>query len=262
MLKDERVKKSAKSSAGVRGKKDAQKPQQRGTSCSAVTRAGKRCRRVAVRGGEFCAAHGGRAEETNAERRKRQGRPDRPRCRARRKNGEPCGAWAVAGATVCRMHGGSAPQVRAKANLRLLEMVLPAIRELRKIIDSKKASDADKLRAIQLLLNRTGFSERQTIDLTMREPTQFELLQQQLGQELSVSFDRAELDADEDDRPALGSGGGVPDDETLDALLAERDRRREREAATRLDNSGHDVIRAEVPSEAPRTAGTRLYEDG
>lgn len=78
--------------------------------------------------------------------------------------------------------------------------------------------------------------------------------------------------------PALPNPAAVSDEE-LDELLAERQRRRQREAATRMNNAGHEVIRSEPvpgeteaerelfgysrPAEPDRSArdyGTRRYE--
>ena len=111
-------------------------------------------------------------------------------------------------------------------------------------------------RAIQMVLNRTGFAERQNVDIAFREPTVFERLQSG-----TVTIERSELDSDDDDTKAPPPRPTADElDAQLESLLAERDRRRERESVTRLDNSGHDVIPAEVPREAPRTAGSRRYE--
>jgi len=103
-------------------------------------------------------------------------KPDRPRCTAHKRNGDPCGNPPVRGSNVCRMHGGSAPQVRAKANRRLIAMVLPAMEELHRILRAPDTSDADRLKAINAVLNRTGYAERQEIDLGLREPTEWDAL--------------------------------------------------------------------------------------
>lgn len=167
-------------------------------------------------------------------------------CSARRTNGEPCKNSAIRGGTVCARHGGSAPQVRAKANQRLIEMVLPAMRELNRILNSPHTNDADKLKAIQLVLNRTGYSERHVVDIGLREPSKWDLLTGDDSRAFVI--DRSAL-AGSDEPAALG-GGGEWDDDTLEAALARRDRDREQEATTRLDNSGHDVVPGEYQREA------------
>lgn len=168
---------------------------------------------------------------------------DRAQCTAHKKNGDPCSNPPVRGATVCRMHGGSAPQVRAKANQRLIEMVLPAMRELNKILHSPHTTDADKLKAINMVLNRTGYNDRQMIDIGFREPSPWDLI----GQNAVITVDRNSIGPAE--HPDALGGGGV-DEGSLDAALDARERAREREASTRLDNHGHEV----VPGETQRHA--------
>jgi len=88
-----------------------------------------------------------------------------PQCKARRTNGQPCKNAPIKGGTVCARHGGGAPQVREKANQRLLEMVMPALARIRKIILNPNTSDADALKAAREVLNRTGFTERFALDI-------------------------------------------------------------------------------------------------
>ena len=217
-------------------------------------------------------------------------------CSARRTDGTPCKNSAIRGGTVCSRHGGSAPQVREKANQRLLEMVMPAMRELRKIIDSKTATDADKLRAVAMVLNRTGYSERATLDIGLRAPTEWDQL---FGEGAVFSFDRSTESVTGGDRPAmtteerraLDAGGPDADEEALDEFLARRSRDREKDTATRLDNRDHPVVTGDVVSEeeselfgfpvdksrrrprptehdgstgddVPTRRGSRLYENG
>jgi hypothetical protein len=162
------------------------------------------------------------------------------------------------------MHGGSAPQVKAKANQRLIEMVLPAMGELRRIIDSKTASDADKLKAVNMVLQRTGFNERHHIDIGLREPTPFD----HLSQSAFVIMRGEDNVIDADDRDALPGGGGEDDDEALADFLDARDRAIQREAPTRLDNRGHDVVAGDlVEPDAdlfgyPPTWGQRYRKSG
>lgn len=173
--------------------------------------------------------------------------PDRAQCTAHKRNGDRCNNPPVRGAVVCRMHGAGAPQVKAKANQRLIEMVLPAMRELRKIIDSKTAADSDKLKAINMVLQRTGFNERHSIDIGLREPTPFDNLDRtafRILRGMDEVVDTPTLDDAEHDALSGGDGGG--EDEALEAFLAERDRSRQRDAETRIDNAGHEVITGEV----------------
>jgi hypothetical protein len=141
------------------------------------------------------------------------------------------------------MHGGAAPQVKAKANQRLIEMILPALTHLRRIIDSPNTSDADKLKAINMVLNRTGYGERHNIDLGLRTPTPFDEL-------ASTAFvilrgDENIIDSPTPDEPEALPSADVSDDD-LEAFLADRERRRAREASTKLDNRDHDIVAGEV----------------
>lgn len=137
------------------------------------------------------------------------------------------------------MHGGSAPQVRAKANQRLIEMILPALAHLRKIIDSPSTSDTDKLRAIQMVLSRTGYNEKHSIDIGLRERSKFDDL---TDSAFVIMRGRDAVTWDVDEPDALPSGGGGDEDAALDDLLAQRDRLKQRDASTRLDNRDHDVV--------------------
>lgn len=191
--------------------------------------------------------------------------PDRAQCTAHKRNGDRCSNPPVRGAVVCRMHGGSAPQVRAKANQRLVEMILPALAHLRKIVDSPSTSDADKLKAIQMILNRTGYSERQQIDIGLREPSKFDEL---TDTAFVVLRGRQNIIDPADEAQALPSGGG-DEDQALNDILDKRDRDRQREASTRLDNRDHDVVRgvAVSPEEAnlfgfERTDAERYRDSG
>lgn len=177
---------------------------------------------------------------------------DRAQCTAHKRNGDRCSNPPVRGAKVCRMHGGSAPQVRAKANQRLVAMVLPAMRELHRILDKPDTSDADRLKAINAVLNRTGYSERQTIELGLRTPTPWDGLDTSAfkivrGVAAVVGDDEPALTAAQ--RAAIESGGG-DDDDVLDEFLAQRDRARARDASTKLDNDGHPVVTGHVERES------------
>ena len=88
------------------------------------------------------------------------------RCIAKaNRTGERCRAAAIKGGTVCRIHGGGAPQVKKAAKERLLELVEPALAELRKIVMNPKTDDSVKVRSIQIILDRTGYGPGQTVIL-------------------------------------------------------------------------------------------------
>ena len=81
-------------------------------------------------------------------------------CTAHRRNGEPCRAPAINRATICRVHGGSAPQVKAKAHeVRLADLIGPALMLLRDLIRDEGEPAALRLRAAIAVLDRTGYAE-------------------------------------------------------------------------------------------------------
>ncbi len=140
--------------------------------------------------------------------------------------------------------------MREKANQRLLEMIMPAMRELRRVMESKTASDADKLRAVSMVLNRTGYSEKQTIDIGLRPPSEWD----QLTHGGAFEFDRSEIEAAVD-HPVLGGG----DDPDLHALAKiSRDEADRDTYLQGIDDS--EVVRGEVVDPTPRpTKGSRTY---
>ena len=83
--------------------------------------------------------------------------PVKRQCTAENRHGEPCELAPIKGGTVCHKHGGSAPQVKNAARRRLNAMAEPAMIELNKILHNSSTSDRDKLRAIQMVLDRSGY---------------------------------------------------------------------------------------------------------
>jgi len=80
-------------------------------------------------------------------------------CGAHRSNGNPCRAPAMHGQRVCYRHGGASPQARHAARLRLLDLVDPAITILARILSNPETKDADALKAVEMILDRTGYSK-------------------------------------------------------------------------------------------------------
>ena len=74
-----------------------------------------------------------------------------------------CKKDAIKGGAVCHKHGGSAPQVRNAANMRILEMVNPALAQLKKLLTSKHAPTS--LGAIKDVLDRAGLKPRDKLIL-------------------------------------------------------------------------------------------------
>src|SRR5690625_2412256 len=78
--------------------------------------------------------------------------------------GQPCRAIAMRGQRVCRIHGGSSPQAKAAAKRRLLELVEPAIARLAEEVD-KADTARDRLKAAEMILDRTGFGKEMKVEL-------------------------------------------------------------------------------------------------
>jgi hypothetical protein len=87
-----------------------------------------------------------------------------PRCRARSKqSGQRCGNPALPGAVTCKFHGSATPTARAKAQLRLVELIDPAIATLAREMTTAKNS-SDRQRAANSLLDRAGVPRRTEVD--------------------------------------------------------------------------------------------------
>jgi hypothetical protein len=179
---------------------------------------------------------------------------DARRCTATaNRSGERCKAPAIKGGNVCRMHGGSLPGVKKAAKDRLLEMVEPAMIELRKIIDRADTSDADKLRAIQMVLDRAGF--RPGVDISVGMSKWEETLEDIFIKNASQGggTDRSSMEDPpeehwEDFHQAAYDAQGKADRERDDAE-AKRGR---------IQPEGHTVVRGEVvDNDPPAYGGTR-----
>ncbi len=78
-------------------------------------------------------------------------------CTATTRAGNPCRSPAILGGMVCRMHGGSSPQAKAAAHeVKLNELVGPAMMLLRDLIRDEDAPPAVRLTAARDVLDRTG----------------------------------------------------------------------------------------------------------
>ncbi|QEE61601.1 hypothetical protein FVA74_08435 [Salinibacterium sp. dk2585] len=95
---------------------------------------------------------------------------EKPRCRYTKRNGEQCKLAPIKGGTVCKKHGGAAAHIQRKAKERLMNMVNPALVELNKILLAPATSDGDKLRAISMVLDRTGYGKGMTIEHVQSKP--------------------------------------------------------------------------------------------
>ncbi|MDJ0393515.1 hypothetical protein QMK17_09240 [Rhodococcus sp. G-MC3] len=85
-------------------------------------------------------------------------------CTARRTDGQPCGNYAVKGSTVCKNHGGFAPHTRLAASQRMVEMRLKAIGVVDGMLDDQALEPAIRLRAAQIVLDRTGMGPTSKVE--------------------------------------------------------------------------------------------------
>lgn len=173
------------------------------------------------------------------------------RCSAHNARGGPCMQMPLRFQLVCRSHGGATKLSKQAAQERMLELVYPALARLEQLVLDPDTDPSIIVKVVAQILDRAhgaGLSRNASVEIGLGDSLFDKLL---TGNDV-FEFDRSALDGDAP-KPELPSGGGDdgPTDEALDALLDERERRRAREAATKLDNSGHEVITAEVVDEDP-----------
>lgn len=160
-------------------------------ACTATTRAGAPCRRKKVHGSQLCQAHGGAKHRPNDIIAKALDGIEKPRCVYTKRDGVQCKNPPIKGGTVCKKHGGAAAHIQRKAKERLQAMVLPALAELNKIVTAPGASDGDKLRAISMVLDRTGYGRGMTIEHVQAKP--WEITMQHIVTELGTdTYDQIE----------------------------------------------------------------------
>ena len=127
-------------------------------------RKGNPCSRYAVNGSDMCAVHGGSIKVATA-----TASDLANRCVAKStRSGERCKKSAIKGGTVCRTHGGANRFVAKKARERLLELQEPAIVQLNRILSAPGTSDSDRLRAVQMVLDRTGLGASQHVEVEVK----------------------------------------------------------------------------------------------
>lgn len=91
-----------------------------------------------------------------------------------RSTGKQCGKYPVAGTSVCIKHGANTPRTRASAAAvvaeqreHLARVVVPkAVKALEKIVADPKASDSDRIRAANSILDRTGLVTGNNLTVT------------------------------------------------------------------------------------------------
>lgn len=186
--------------------------------CNATTqfdnrgRGGKPCTRWAVHGSTKCFAHGGVKDSATPEAITTNPDNTRQPCNARRADGEPCGNYAMQGGTVCVKHGGRVPLTRQSAAARLLDLRLRAIGVVDGMLDDESLEPAVRLRAAQLVLDRTGLGPTSRIEHEVGDIKPYERLLTEVKRD--VALPPGESDADED-APALPAG------EIIDAEVVE-----------------------------------------
>lgn len=125
---------------------------------------GKPCRNWAISGSDYCGVHGGSIKIANATASDLQNR-----CNAHSsRTGQRCKKAAIKGGTVCKTHGGGAAHVAKKARERLLELAEPAVMQLNRILTAQGTSDSDRLRAIQMVLDRAGLGPGLSVDVEVK----------------------------------------------------------------------------------------------
>ncbi|TFC84491.1 hypothetical protein [Cryobacterium sp. TMT3-29-2] len=152
---------------------------------------GKPCRNWAISGSEFCGVHGGSIKIATATAADLQNR-----CKAHSsRTGEQCKKAAIRGGTVCKTHGGSSGHVANKARQRLLELAEPAVVQLNRILDAPGTSDSDRLRAIQMVLDRTGSGPGVNVEVEVKpwEVTMQHVFAQSTGMQINRAVPEALL---------------------------------------------------------------------
>lgn len=123
---------------------------------------GRPCKKWAQRGSDYCKSHDGTETRLPFN---RTGVHEH-RCIARSKRtGTQCKRTALPGLNVCRTHGGGSKAAIAKSRAYLDQLAEPAIFQLQQILNDSKTAAPDRLRAIQMVLDRTGFGKRESLDV-------------------------------------------------------------------------------------------------
>lgn len=175
------------------------------------------------------------------------------RCSAHNRFGKQCMQMPLRYQQVCRSHGGATKLSRAAAQERMMMLVYPALARLEELVTDPDTDPAIVVKVVSQIFDRAhgaGLGRNATVEIGLGDSVFDKLLTNGV-----FEFDREELELDTPAaRPAL-SGGDAPTDDELDALIEERERRRARDASTKLDNTGHDVVTAEVVEDPHPTKG-------
>lgn len=197
---------------------------------------GQQCQRDAVRGATTCQSHGGLETTTTPD--AVWHNPLSMKCTAKRSDGQPCEKYAMRGGNVCDTHGGTAPQVRQAARDRLLSLVNPAISVVNEIMNDRRQSGGDRLRAANMVLNKTGFHDKTEVEVEVKP------WQQMVESALLLRDGASEAEDD----------GDVVDAEVVD----EADEQRHLDAILR--QAGVDPDRTDPPPEQVRMPPPELAD--
>lgn len=175
-------------------------------------RAGQQCGRHAVRGSDLCFAHGGIRASTTPDAISKRIENPAVTCSARRSNGDPCGNYAIKGSTVCLHHGGAASQTRLAASQRMVEMRLKAIGVVDGMLDDPALDPAIRLRAAQIVLDRSGMGPTSKIEHEVEVKPYEQLLKDGLVmRDVALPPGESEIiDAEVEDVPAPAAPDGRP----------------------------------------------------
>lgn len=174
-------------------------------------RAGQQCGRYAVKGSDLCFAHGGVRTSNTPEAISKRIENPAVTCSARRSNGDPCGNYAIKGSTVCLHHGGAAGQTRLAASQRMVEMRLKAIGVVDGMLDDPALDPAIRLRAAQIVLDRSGMGPTSKIDHEVEvKPYEQILKDGAVVRDVVVAEDDEIIDAEVVNEPAPTAPDGRP----------------------------------------------------
>jgi len=137
--------------------------------------------------------------------------PPERQCTARRRDLGRCTNARVLGLTVCRMHGGGSPYVRAAGARRLMDFQPKAIETAGELLNPvvegqtcplcKRGQLRDemvRLRASQLVLDRTGHGPTQKVEIKPADIAFLEYLTDEQVAQIDVWIEEAKLKAAED----------------------------------------------------------------
>lgn len=104
--------------------------------------------------------------------------------------GHRCSRAATPGTVVCASHGSKAPQTRRKAQLRLAELVDPAIGTLAREM-AKASKSSDRQRAANSILDRAGIGRQGSVEVDAARAL---LLERLLTMRTEAHRQRAEIE--------------------------------------------------------------------